>query len=68
MFLDYLDRFVKVDVIRHEDEAADLNDVPVGLPGISLDAGQGGIHVGAEQCRIGAGRQVAIEEGRIRRP
>ena len=66
-FLDYLGCFLEVDALRHEDEAADLHDVPVGLPGISLDAGQGGIHVGAEQRRIGAGHQVAIEESRIRR-
>ena len=67
-FLDYQSGFWGVDVLRHEQEAADLHDVPVGFPGVALDAGQGGVYVGAEQRGVRASHQVSVEQSGVSLP
>ena len=51
--------------LGHQNEAADLHQVPVALLWVLDDASQGSNGVGAEEWWEGSGHRVAVEEGGV---
>ena len=60
-----LNCFLNANRLGHQNEAADLYQVPVALLWVLNDASQGSNGVGAEEWWEGSGHQVAVEEGGV---
>ena len=66
--LDEGQRVLEAQDLGHEEKATYLHKVPVSLPRLSRDAGQGRIRVFSIQRGDRPSHDVTIEEGRLCRP